>query len=211
MTVRIPDLQGTYDTVVSLGQNCLPSMMLEKNGLRTYSGVLDWMISDELNDVSRLWENRFQGFMELANLKGKVTTGTNLTVTDTLYNITSVHDFPLSRNTPEQMNSYGDFKNKMNRRIERYIRQSAMSERTLYVRMKGTYEEVLRLEQAIAPYHRGKFHILLVNYTFIPDLFDCAWPNERICSVQMSSPDIWNNVSDPHWKLLFSGMGMRSS
>lgn len=210
--MKIADLQGAYDTVVSLGQNCLPSMMLEKNGLRTYSGVLDWMISDELDDVSRLLENRFQGFMELANLKGEFsTTGTNLSVRDTFYNITSVHDFPLSRNTPEQLASYWDFKSKMNRRIERYIKQSAESARTLYVRMKGTYEEVIRLEKAIAPYHRGQFHILLVNYTFIPDLFDCAWPNERICSVQMSSPDIWNNVSDPHWKLLFSGLEMRSS
>ncbi|MCL6457737.1 MAG: papain-like cysteine peptidase [Gorillibacterium sp.] len=207
--MNIVDLHGSYDAIFSLGQNCLPSIQLEKNGLRTFSGVLDWMMSDELTDVCRLLENRFQGFMDLANLQVEDSSGVNLRVRDLAYNIISVHDFPASRNSPIHLGSYTDFKIKLNRRIERFIQLSASSSRTLYVRMNGKYEEALRLEQALAPYVAGDFSILLVNYTFIPDLFDCAWPNARICSVQMSSPDIWNNVSDPHWKQLFTGIHLR--
>ncbi|WP_081752173.1 DUF1796 family putative cysteine peptidase [Paenibacillus sp. 1-18] len=36
---------GDYDAVFSLGGHCLPSIQLDKNGMRPYAGPLDWMIS----------------------------------------------------------------------------------------------------------------------------------------------------------------------
>ncbi len=121
--MRLAQLAGEYDAVFSLGQNCTPAIQLEKNRLRPFAGVLDWMMSDTLSDVNRLLENRFAGFMDLPNLSVVGTSQLNYMVRDIAYNVISVHDFPQERNTSAELVTYPEFREKIDRRIERFLQK----------------------------------------------------------------------------------------
>ncbi|MET3208405.1 UNVERIFIED_CONTAM: hypothetical protein ABIC26_001341 [Paenibacillus sp. PvR008] len=100
-------LQGDYDAVFSLGGHCLPSIQLDKNGLRPYAGPLDWMISGNLSQISRLLDARFAGFMDYASLRvtGHDYGEYNFMVEDTSYEITAAHHFPVTLNTSKHLTS----------------------------------------------------------------------------------------------------------
>lgn len=121
--MRLAQLAGEYEAVFSLGQNCTPAIQLEKNRLRPFAGVLDWMMSDTLSDVNRLLENRFAGFMDLPNLSVVGTSQLNYMVRDIAYNVISVHDFPQERNTSSDLVTYPEFREKIDRRIERFLQK----------------------------------------------------------------------------------------
>ncbi|GJM69732.1 hypothetical protein HMSSN036_19480 [Paenibacillus macerans] len=92
--MKLADLKGGYDAIFSLGDLCLSSLQLEKNNLRPYAGVFDWVASPNLDDVCRLIDTRFKGFMELENLRvGGVTETGMIWVTDDANSIISSHDF----------------------------------------------------------------------------------------------------------------------
>ncbi|GAA0397462.1 DUF1796 family putative cysteine peptidase [Paenibacillus motobuensis] len=44
------DMKGRYQAVFSLGENCLPAIQLERNGLRLYSGPLDWLAISQISE-----------------------------------------------------------------------------------------------------------------------------------------------------------------
>lgn len=210
--MRMAELHGEYDAVFSLGWNCLVSIQLENNGLRTFSGVIDWMRSDKLSNVNRLLEKRFADFMLLRNLKirGPDGSGKNYMVEDELYRIISVHDLPMRLNPGGNLLSYNDFQAKLQRRIHRFFYKAATGSRLLFTRLEGTYEEALRLKEILSGMVAGDFSILLIRESACTSLIDCDWPDPGICCVQMPSHDIWNYETNPHWKQLFQGITVKS-
>ncbi|MGR5968008.1 DUF1796 family putative cysteine peptidase [Bacillus paranthracis] len=52
----------------SLGNACLVSNRLRKYKLRSYTGVIDWMLSPNLLQVVDLLQNQFENFMKKENL-----------------------------------------------------------------------------------------------------------------------------------------------
>ncbi|WP_258833483.1 papain-like cysteine peptidase [Peribacillus frigoritolerans] len=58
--LKLQDIKGSYDVIISLGSWCGPSLIL-----RRFSFPLDWVVSNSLPDVSRILKNRFVGFMDL--------------------------------------------------------------------------------------------------------------------------------------------------
>ncbi|MGR5968187.1 DUF1796 family putative cysteine peptidase [Bacillus paranthracis] len=48
----------------SLGNACLVSNRLRKYKLRSYTGVIDWMLSPNLLQVVDLLQNQFENFMK---------------------------------------------------------------------------------------------------------------------------------------------------
>ncbi|AET56976.1 hypothetical protein HPL003_00960 [Paenibacillus terrae HPL-003] len=208
--MRLAQLAGEYDAVFSLGQNCTPSIQLEKNRLRPFAGVLDWMMSDTLSDVNRLLENRFAGFMDLPNLSVVGTSQLNYMVRDITYNVISVHDFPQERNTSADLATYPEFREKIDRRIERFFAKMQMAKRSLFVRMLGTYEEVEELERILSDMVAHEFRLLIVNCSDVTELTEVDWQLPNVCAVEMSFADVWNYKSDPHWRTLFQGMSLSS-
>jgi hypothetical protein len=111
------DLKRKYDAIICLGSNCLPGIQLQKNHLKRQTG-LDWMISSNFSQVSRLIDCGFSGFMELPNMQvGYDFSQKNYMLLDKSYDIYSAHDFSVEQNAPDQLHTYPQFKEKLKRRI----------------------------------------------------------------------------------------------
>lgn len=204
--MQLEELRGAYDAVFSLGQNCTPAIQMEKNGLRPFAGVLDWMMSDTLTDVNRLLRDRFAGFMEFPNLVVTGKSQLNYMVKDTAYNVISVHDFPQSRNTPSNLATYPEFKEKMERRIQRFHEKVAAARRVLFVRMLGTKEEVTELNEILGQLVSREYRLIIINYSASSELLEMDWQLPNVCALEMPYADIWNYRSDPHWSRIFQGI-----
>ncbi|WP_159881064.1 DUF1796 family putative cysteine peptidase [Paenibacillus puerhi] len=207
--MKVSELSGPYDAIFSLGQNCMPAIQLEKNGLRPFAGVLDWMMSDTLSDVNRLLLSRFDPFMELPDLRVVSAGYKNYMVKDERNNVVSVHDFPLSKNTEHHLATYDEFKEKLNRRITRFYDKASTSRRTLFIRLLGTYEEVLQLQTILRGIVAHDFTLLVVNYSEVTGLVECDWGIDDVCVVEIPSAELWNYRSDPYWQHLFKGIALR--
>jgi len=108
--LKLKEIKGLYDVIVSLGSACNPAMELKRLNLRTFAGPLDWSVALSLSDVNRLLKNKFNGFMELENMQlidgafafsndGVLIEGVeSYLIEDTHYNVISVHDFPIIPN-----------------------------------------------------------------------------------------------------------------
>lgn len=114
--LKLQEIKGSYDVIISLGSWCGPSLNLRRHNLRRFSFPLDWVVSNSLPDVSRILKNRFVGFMDLKNMKQVDGIASYLDdgdvvfsdeggkqqkayfILDTYYNVISVHDFPMIPN-----------------------------------------------------------------------------------------------------------------
>ncbi|MCM3197151.1 DUF1796 family putative cysteine peptidase [Priestia megaterium] len=205
--MSLENIKGSYDAIFSLGDLCLTSIQLEKNNLRPFSGPLDWMASPSLKDVSRLLQNRFSGFMELPNLAvrgyGAVD---NFLVIDEAYNIVSNHDFATDKNTLSHLATYPEVKEKFNRRIRRFLEKMNTSQRVLFIRTEGTFEEILELELILSGIVKNDFRILLVNHSSVNGIIEKNWPLKRVCAIELPNDNIWNN--DRYWKMILSEVSL---
>lgn len=198
--MELREIAGQYDAIFSLGMNCLPAIQLEQNGIRPYTGVLDWVDVIHLPNVTRMIRSRFSNFAQRHNLVYHTTLNNFVLLRDVANDMIIVHDFPYPRNTPDQWPDYDAFRIKMDRRIERFLSKAASSKRILFVRTGGLPEEALELEKALASIVTGEFHILLVNHNPVPNLVENHWPHKHTCGVMLPSQnDIWHD-NDAYWK-----------
>lgn len=143
--LKLQEIKGSYDVIISLGSWCGPSL-----NLRRFSFPLDWVVSNSLPDVSRILKNRFVGFMDLKNMKQVDGIASYLDdgdvvfseggkqqkayfILDTYYNVISVHDFPMIPNQ-DWTHLYPAYKEKLNYRINKFIEIISNSNSILFVR-----------------------------------------------------------------------------
>ncbi|MGQ3478389.1 DUF1796 family putative cysteine peptidase [Paenibacillus sp. TY11] len=196
-------LQGDYDAVFSLGGHCLPSIQLDKNGLRPYAGPLDWMISGNLSQISRLLDARFSNFMDYDSLRvtGHDYGDHNFMVEDASYEITAAHHFPVSQNTSKHLTSYPAFKTTLDRRIARLLEKFALASRLLLVRLGGSREQAVELHDVLSQMIAHDFRLLYVDYTGTDGVTELDWGLERLVSVALPPEDIWNG-QDEMWRYM---------
>ncbi|MBE0335674.1 MULTISPECIES: DUF1796 family putative cysteine peptidase [Paenibacillus] len=200
-------LQGDYDAVFSLGGHCLPSIQLDKNGLRPYAGPLDWMISGNLSQISRLLDVRFAGFMDLASLRvtGHDYGEYNFMVEDASYEITAAHHFPVTQNTSEHLTSYPAFKTTLDRRIARLLEKSELASRLLLVRLGGSREQAVELHTVLSRMITHDFRLLFVDYTGTAGVTELDWGLEQLVSVALPPEDIWSG-QDEMWRFMLANV-----
>jgi len=189
--MNINDIKGNYDAIFSLGDLCLTSIQLKKHNLRPYSGVLDWVASQDLSKVTNLLENRFIGFMDYDNLRILGYADTFICVSDEGYHIVSNHDFGPDENTLEHLGSYHAVMEKYNRRITRFLEEMDKAKRILFVRTEGTFEDVAKLQNVLSKLVKHDFNILLINHTDADGIIEKNWPLEKVCAVEFPKIDIW--------------------
>jgi hypothetical protein len=204
--MRIAELKGNYDGIFSLGDLCLASFQLQKNNLRLYSGVLDWMGSPQLSDVNRLLMNRFYGFMELENLR--VVGNANeemLLVLDEAYQFLSNHDFSNTQNTHTHLATFPEVKQKFNRRVQRFLDKLDNSQRILFIRTEGSFQDVYELQTILKDIVRHDFRILLINHAPVSGIVELDWPLDKVCAVQLPNGEKWEG-NDHLWKMMLDGI-----
>ena len=208
--MRIADIKGEYDDIFSLGDLCYIAIQLEKNGIRPYSGVLDWMGSPTLSSVNRLLQNRFEGFMDRHQIACIGTAGEKFYfVQDKMYNLYSNHDFFIAQNDPEKLETYPSVKAKYDRRIARFLEKVNTSDRLLFIRSGGTYEEVEQLQHILDGLVRNDYVLLFINPGHSEGFEENDWPLERVCSIIAPHADLLTDDSDHLWKALFEGIVLR--
>lgn len=216
--------------MVGLGSWCGPALHLRRHDLRKFSFPLDWVISNSLSDVSRLLKNKFADYMELENMirtdgyahflddgtavfpeeGGNEPVNAHF-INDTLYNIISVHDFPIIPDEDWQT-QYPSYKEKLNGRIQRFLEKITNSQSVLFVRWGAdTYDEAAQLQTVLSEIVKGKFNILIlqpVDGLQVVNELNCE--SDGICFVQvpLNNPNddqIWDHVLNgltltDHWK-----------
>jgi hypothetical protein len=217
------DLRGEYDLIVGLGVSCQVAHQLRRKRLRAFSGPLDWFISESLSHVTRMIERRFEGFMDLAHLQVQGEHEGNYRVFDTEYQCLSVHDFPRARNTPQRLESYPEFKAKIDRRAARLL--AAMDDpgcSILFVRHFGRapdqncwnylVHEFHALIAALRAQVRGPFRVLAATDSPLGEYVQGDWGVEQTGLVQMpfSPADNWEGC-DADWDGVLTGIGLRGN
>ncbi len=209
--MSLEEIKGKYDAIYSLGDVCLAALQLRKNNLRPFAGPLDWMSSPNLSDVSRLLKNNFIGFMDMPNLMptaystGVDTIEQYLVVHDKAYNIVSSHDFKADRNTLSHLATYPEVRQKLDRRIQRFLEMMEKSKRILFIRTEGAFNDVLELESVLSQLVKKDFNILIVNHSYVNSMVEKEWPLERVCIVELPNREIWSS-NDHYWKEIFEGI-----
>lgn len=204
--MSLEKIKGTYDAVFSLGNLCLGAIQLNKFNLRPFSGVLDWVGSHSLPDVNRLLQNRFSGFLELPNLKvvGHASV-LDLLVLDEAYKIYFNHDFKTDKNTVLDLAAYPEIKEKYDRRVQRFLEKMATSQRILFIRTEGTFEETQELGSILAGLVANDFRLLVVNHTNVNGMIEKNWPLEKVCAIELPDIEKWDG-NDHYWAQIFNGV-----
>ncbi|MCY9694371.1 DUF1796 family putative cysteine peptidase [Paenibacillus alginolyticus] len=205
--MNLAQLKGSYNAIFSLGDHCTPSIQLEKNNLRPYSGVLDWLISLNLSDVNRLLQNRFAGFMELPHLKILgIAYEKNLLVWDENYNISSNHDFFTYKNSLQELTAYPEVKLKYDRRIDRFLEKTATAHRMLFIRCGDfTDEQVEELLSTLSELFTHDFCVLLVKHTPVTTIVEANCKFNKVCTIELPMHDYLNG-NDHLWKHVLDGI-----
>ncbi|AIQ69341.1 DUF1796 family putative cysteine peptidase [Paenibacillus graminis] len=205
------EIQGTYDVIFSLGRNCLAADQLSRHMRRKIGGVLDWVESPALSGVSNLLRNRFSNFMELPNL---AITGINdkaecYIVRDAAYYVFSHHDFPLNQNTPTQLVSYPELREKVTRRVPRFLEALRSANRILFIRTEGTIHETAELLDVLQELVSGEFNVLVVNQAPVSGIVETPWPFSNVCALQIPMvPDEFHD-NDYLWKNILERFTVR--
>lgn len=207
--VKLEQIKRPYDLTVSLGSACGPAAHMRRLNLRRFSMPIDWVVSQSLSDVNRLLRNRFDGFMELNNMR--IIDGSAVFVDDEIvqpvksyfvqdicYNIISVHDFPVLPHEDWTV-QYGPYKNKLNFRVNRFLDQIINSQSVLFVRWSASYDEVIELQSVLSEMTKGDFCILVINpVDGLQGVVEMDWGIHRVCSVNAPNRSednaIWNNI-----------------
>lgn len=210
--MKLKDLKGEYDAIFSLGDLCLAAMQLERFNLRPYAGVLDWMASYNLSDVSRLLANRFAGFMDYPNLKVVGNASDKLyLVLEQQYNFLSNHDFFTANNFPPHLAAYPEIKAKYDRRVARFLEKMETADHILFIRTEGTYDQAAELEAVLTGLVKKNFKVLLIQHDLnVQTLVENDWSLRRTCSIRLPDQDKWEG-NHHYWEHILSGIQLRIS
>ncbi|WP_169306762.1 DUF1796 family putative cysteine peptidase [Cohnella pontilimi] len=196
---------GAYKACISLGATCQTAYQLRRLGLRSFSGPLDWFVSDSMNGLVRLLHHRFNGFMELNQLELVGRTQECYVVKDNVNQVVSYHDFPVYIPEDRWRDAYPAFKQTLDRRVQRFMKV-IREQPVLFVRTQTNSSEAQELLKALRKLAPGKFQLLIVNH-HPPGRLDVAyedWGLDGICSVKLPTGEDWRG-SDPAWDLCMNG------
>jgi hypothetical protein len=205
------DSLGGYKAYMSLGSTCQTAYQLRRLGLRKHAGPLDWFVSDSIGGVVRLIDQRFKGFMEPNQLELIGTTYECFVVRDNATDIISFHDFPLYLTADRWRDAYPEFKQKLNRRVDRFMR-TIQSQPILFIRTNSNRKEAQELHAALKRLMPGKFHLLIVN-NHQEDRKDVIYEDWRlggISSVLLPKGEDWRGLNQA-WDTCMKGFKLKAS
>ena len=199
MIPYLPPMRG-YDLILSLGTTCQTAYQIERKGLRKCAGPLDWFISP-LSGTIKLLEDNFADFMKKENLEIIDTyENKNFVVKDTLYNVISYHDFPLSNESGIKTSDYEIFKNRLIIKINNFYAQLEIARSILFVMNGGEVDldAYIHLSTLIGAIRKNMpFHMLICGYMLPGNLN--SRPIEDITFYKFKKIKRFDNPAD-QWK-----------
>lgn len=203
--MQLIDIQKDYDTVISLGGSCQVVAQMARHSLRTFSGPIDWFIFSSVQLLTKAIDSGFKGFMDYQNLDIISSTDTNYVVRDSVFDCYSYHDFPLSCNG-DISSHYPIFKEKIDRRIQRFYQKLKDKESILFIRLIGNSDDIRELAGVLGSLVKSDFTLLLVNHCTEQTVKEIALDIPKVCSVEIYNPEnLWSGC-DRDWDVLLKGV-----
>ncbi|MDR9855609.1 DUF1796 family putative cysteine peptidase [Paenibacillus sp. VCA1] len=216
-------MKGAYDIIVSLGSWCGPSIFLWRRQLRRFSLPLDWMISNSVTDLTRLLKNRFEGFMELGQLRKIDGTSAYLEegiavpqqggtyqsahyILDTRYNVISVHDFPIVPNQ-DWTAAYNVYSNKLAHRVHRFLNVLQHSRSVVFIRWGEIGEaEAVELHAVLRSLTPGSCKILFMQtVSGLESIQEIDWGQDDIGTLQVPLERPYDEAA---WNRIMNGLSL---
>lgn len=203
--MQLKDIQRNYDTVISLGGSCQVAAQMARHSLRTFSGPVDWFIFPSVLCLTKTIDSGFQGFMGYQNLEILSSNEMNYVVRDKFYDCYSYHDFPLSCNG-DISSFYPQFKEKIDRRIQRFYQKLMDKDSILFIRLTGESKDIRELASVLDRLTKSDFKLLVVNHSTEQTVKEVAWDIPKVCSVEIyNPPNLWSGC-DQDWDVLLNGI-----
>jgi len=196
--MRWHDCAGAYKAFFSLGSTCQTAYQLRRLGLRRIAGPLDWFISRNVSDVSRLIRHRFNGIFDADRLQVAGVVQMHHVVRDTGYNLESYHDFPFIQ---PWVDAYPDFVRKLHRRAQALLSASS-SGPICFIRIDASEPESLQLHKALASIAPRGFRLLVVNFKDDYRIRHEDWGFPGIASVSIPNGYDWRGSDSAWWEIM---------
>jgi hypothetical protein len=203
--LKLSDLKRPFDYCISLGSNCMPAIQMNKQNLKQATLPFDWVVTLSTEKVAHLLLNKFHNYMEQKNLIIRHVNIKNeaFVVEDPTQGVESFHDFDMYRNTRFALSTYPEFREKLNRRIERLYKVFNEGNSFLFIRSQVESPGDARLlknaiDQVVGP---GKTaYLLIINCLPITQTNELEWGIAGVCTVEI--PFMENTNYPPFLQLL---------
>ncbi|MFD2612387.1 DUF1796 family putative cysteine peptidase [Paenibacillus gansuensis] len=199
---------SSYKDIISLGSSCQTAYQLRRLQLRTFAGPVDWNITQSAAGLIRLLEQRFQHFMDPGQVQMIGRAQLHYVIRDTAYQVDSYHDFPFT--VPDHLwnQNYGQYKAKVDRRVQRFLHTLQSSSSLLLVRTATTKEQGEAIQKALHPMIKtANYLLLLVNDhedQGRQDVIYNRWGNQHLHEAILPKGADWRG-EDRAWTQLFFG------
>lgn len=201
--MKLSQMNQSYDLILSMGYNCQPALHMRDNLVRSFTGPLDWVITNSILQLINQLENGFVDYMKMENLKIIGSVYGHFSVEDTATSILSFHDFPVPQNGAQQITNYSEFRMQLDRRIERFYKSAQASKKALYVRHQASVQDAVTLRLALERISGGEVYLLIVNYSEGTIVKDANWDLPFIAAVEIP---ITEPLRADAWKQILSGI-----
>lgn len=204
--MKLEKIKQTYDLILSMGYNCQSALRLRDQRIRSFAGPVDWVISNSVPQLARQIENRFSDYMKLENLKIIGSVYGHYSAEDTATGILSFHDFPVSSNGARQITNYSGFRERLDRRIERFYQAARTGRKALYVRQRADMQEAEQLRRALKRISGGEVYLLVANDADRVDVKDLKWKSPFIAAAEIPKFEPYCTEA---WMALLSGIRLK--
>lgn len=175
---------------ISLGNRCIPALILKHYNLRSAAYPFDWMLSDTFDNFFKMLETDFENFISKDSLI--IDKERPFIVRDQATNFGYSHDFPVTDPkiryiAPNFLDAFESIKEKYNRRIKRFLDILISGRKIIFLRfeMGEGLEHALKIQNFI----HTKYPLL--NFYCIELSFSKSYQNA------WSIPGIKNFYIDP--------------
>ncbi|MBW5447672.1 hypothetical protein GE107_16580 [Cohnella sp. CFH 77786] len=203
--MKLKELAGSYDLILSMGYNCQPAFQLRANQVRSFTGPVDWVITNSIPNLIQLLDNGFKDYMKLENLQIIGSIYGHYSAEDVATGTLSFHDFPVPADQSRRIDNYPEFRQQLDRRIERFYERARSSRKALYVRERASLPEAISLRQALMRLSGGDVYLLVLNDADGAPLHDADWDEPFIAAAGLPKEESeWTDA----WKELLKGIAL---
>ncbi|MFE9276567.1 DUF1796 family putative cysteine peptidase [Paenibacillus glucanolyticus] len=189
----------SFDAIFSLGYNCQVAVQLRRNKLRKMAGPWDWFNFASTSEFCKVIRNQFSEFMLRDNLDIYGKSVNCYYVRDKHSSCLSFHDF---KNDPEErpLFDYPAFRERLDRRIERFNSCLNSTQNTLLVRIIPHKKDAETIDQAIREtYSNPNVTLLFVMLGNAPHIVQLPSFSDQVLIIQIPKGATWEGDFDA-WK-----------
>lgn len=208
-----------YDAVVSLGRECMVSYQLDRLGLRSFSGPLDWFII-EIEGLLKLCESRFEQLFSRDQLilDGEGVKG-YWSVVDVDHEACSTHEFAHKKDE-QPLYDYAINKSQIDRRVKRLLELLDSEADILFVRSFADQQQATDLLSKLQDMRTGMGRTDMICLNTAESLTLGSEQVQKTPTLRFeqisgvgdlrSDPDTWRGV-DAEWDQIFANISIRST